>query len=31
MESTSLNGVSTIRLFFQPNVRIDLAIAQLVS
>ena len=28
LESTSLNGVSTVRLYFQPNVRIDLAMAQ---
>ncbi len=31
LESTSLNGVSTIRFYFQPNARIDLALAQLVS
>src|SRR5215831_12187636 len=31
MESTSINGVSIIRVFFQPDVRIDLALAQLVS
>ncbi|HXJ38132.1 MAG TPA: efflux RND transporter permease subunit, partial [Bryobacteraceae bacterium] len=30
-ESNSYNGVSVVRVFFQPNVHIDLAIAQMVS
>ncbi|HWE51715.1 MAG TPA: efflux RND transporter permease subunit [Bryobacteraceae bacterium] len=29
MESSSYNGVAVIRVFFQPNVKIDLAIAQI--
>jgi multidrug efflux pump subunit AcrB len=29
MESSSYNGVAVIRIFFQPNVKIDLAIAQI--
>src|SRR5689334_8219946 len=28
IESQSYNGVSVVRVFFQPNVKIDLAIAQ---
>ena len=31
IESSSYNGVSVIRIFFQPNVKIDLAIAQVVA
>jgi multidrug efflux pump subunit AcrB len=31
IESSSYNGVSVTRLFFQPNVRIDLAITQVVA
>jgi multidrug efflux pump subunit AcrB len=31
IESSSYNGVSIIRIFFQPNVRIDLAISQVVA
>jgi multidrug efflux pump subunit AcrB len=31
IESSSYNGVSVIRLFFQPNVKIDLAIAQVTA
>jgi multidrug efflux pump subunit AcrB len=31
MESSSYNGISVIRIFFQPNVKIDLAIAQIVA
>ncbi len=31
MEANSFNGLSVIRLFFQPNVKIDLAITQVVS
>lgn len=31
MEASSFNGVSVIRLYFQPNVKIDLAITQVVS
>ena len=31
IESSSYNGVAVIRLFFQPNVKIDLAIAQVTA
>ncbi len=31
MESTSYNGTATIRLFFQPNVKVELAIAQVTA
>jgi multidrug efflux pump subunit AcrB len=31
IESSSYNGVAVIRIFFQPNVKIDLAIAQVVA
>src|SRR4051812_26331604 len=31
IESSSYNGVSVVRVFFQPNVKIDLAIAQVVA
>ena len=31
LESNSYNGVSVIRVFFQPNVHIDLAITQMVA
>jgi multidrug efflux pump subunit AcrB len=31
IESSSYNGVCVIRIFFQPNVKIDLAIAQVVA
>ncbi|MGD1070524.1 MAG: efflux RND transporter permease subunit [Bryobacteraceae bacterium] len=31
IESSSYNGISVTRLFFQPNVRIDLAITQVVA
>ncbi len=31
IESSSYNGVSVIRVFFQPNVKIDLAIAQITA
>jgi len=31
IESTSYSGTSVIRLYFQPNVKIDLAIAQVVA
>jgi multidrug efflux pump subunit AcrB len=31
MESTSYNGVATIRLYFQPNVKIEMAIAQITA
>jgi multidrug efflux pump subunit AcrB len=31
IESSSYPGVSVIRIFFQPNVRIDLAVAQVVA
>lgn len=31
IESTSYTGVSVIRIFFQPNVKIDLAIAQVTA
>ena len=31
LESSSYNGVSVVRVFFQPNVKIDLAIAQITA
>jgi multidrug efflux pump subunit AcrB len=31
MESQSYNGVAVIRVFFQPNVKVELAIAQITS
>src|SRR5216110_4039418 len=31
IESQSYNGVAVVRLFFQPNVKIDLAIAQVTA
>jgi multidrug efflux pump subunit AcrB len=31
IESSSYTGISVIRIFFQPNVRIDLAVAQVVA
>jgi multidrug efflux pump subunit AcrB len=31
MEAQTLEGISVIKIFFQPNVNIDLAIAQIVS
>src|SRR5580658_10555083 len=31
MESSSYNGVAVIRIFFQPNAKIDLAIAQVTA
>ncbi len=31
MESTSYNGVAVIRLYFQPNVSVDMAIAQVTA
>ena len=31
IESSSYNGVAVIRIFFQPNVKIDLAISQVVA
>src|SRR5450432_3814665 len=31
MESTSYNGVAVIRIYFQPKVKIELAIAQITS
>lgn len=31
MESQSYNGVATIRIFFQPKVKVELAIAQITS
>lgn len=31
IESSSYNGVSVVRVFFQPNVKIDLAIAQVTA
>ena len=31
IESSSYTGLSVIRIFFQPNVRIDLAVAQVVA
>ncbi len=31
MESTSYNGVSVIKVFFQPSAQIDLAIAQITA
>jgi multidrug efflux pump subunit AcrB len=31
MESSSFNGVAVIKVFFRPNVKIDLAIAQVTS
>src|SRR5919107_4577090 len=31
IESQSYNGVAVVRIFFQPNVRIDLAIAQVTA
>ncbi len=31
MESSSYNGVAVVRVFFQPNVKIDLAIAQVTA
>jgi multidrug efflux pump subunit AcrB len=31
IESTSYNGVSVIRVFFQPNVKVELAVAQVTS
>ena len=31
IESSSYNGISVTRIFFQPNVKIDLAIAQVVA
>jgi multidrug efflux pump subunit AcrB len=31
MEAQSLEGISVIKIFFQPNVNIDLAISQIVS
>ena len=31
MEAETLEGISVIKIFFQPNVNIDLAIAQIVS
>src|SRR5579862_9858556 len=31
IESQTLNGTSVIRIFFQPNVRIDTAIAQVTA
>src|SRR5579863_1713971 len=31
IESSTYNGVAVIRIFFQPNVKIDLAIAQVVA
>ncbi len=31
IESSSYNGVAVIRLFFQPNVKVDLAIAQVTA
>ncbi|MEP6715600.1 MAG: efflux RND transporter permease subunit [Terriglobia bacterium] len=31
IESTSYNGVSVIKIFFQPNVKIDLALAQVTA
>ena len=31
IESQSYNGVAVIRIFFQPNVKIDLALAQITA
>jgi multidrug efflux pump subunit AcrB len=31
MEAQTLEGISVIKIFFQPNVNVDLAIAQIVS
>ncbi|HEY2012802.1 MAG TPA: efflux RND transporter permease subunit [Bryobacteraceae bacterium] len=31
MESTSYNGVSVIRIYFHPNVRVEMAIAQITA
>ena len=31
MEAQTLEGVSVIKVYFQPNVNIDLAISQIVS
>ena len=31
MESASYNGVAIIRIFFQPNAKIDLAVAQVTA
>src|ERR1700692_2311703 len=31
VESSSYTGVSVVRVFFQPNVKIDLAIAQITA
>ena len=31
IESSSYNGISVIRVFFQPKVKIDLAIAQIAA
>src|SRR5512141_2361963 len=31
IESQSYNGVSVVRLFFQPNVKIDMAVAQVTA
>ncbi len=31
MEAQSLSGISVIKIFFQPNVNVDLAISQIVS
>src|SRR5271157_4332504 len=31
MESTSYNGVAVIKVFFQPNVKVELAIAQITA